>query len=487
MADRFDRVAVMLGCDLVRGALMGALALVVAVSGPVVLALAICFLSTLAATPYSPAVAGVLPATVPEDDLAAANAAFSAIEYLALAVFPALGGALLLIGPPWVAILIDGATFIVSAVCVSQLRHMSAGGADVAEVRSFMKEVVEGLRVTFGSSDVTILVGAIFLVMLLYGHESVYFILVSRRFIGTGSHGVGFLLGAAGVGGLVGAVLSARATNLYRAGTMLVLAVSMSGIAIMMLSIVRNAPVAYSLVALDGLGGVVIDVVAVTMLQRTVHKAVVSRVIGVLHSVAVTGVLIGTAVAPILLHALGLQFALVVAGGILPAAALCAAPQLRALERKAAAAREAVDPIVSQLRGLLVFAGASNRALESLARAATHQDIPEGTDVVREGEPSEAFFVITSGQFDVSSSGDDGGAASVVNHLGPGDYFGEIGLFYRTKRTATVRSRTQASVYRVPATDFLEAVSFAPNVATMVSNEATRRYAATHPITAAGS
>src|SRR6266567_3310200 len=98
VADRFDRRRVMVACDLIRLALMLALALVAAANLPVVLAPV---LATAAATPYLPSVAATTPRLVAGADLPGANAArAAAVTGAGIIAGPALGGVLLLLGQP---------------------------------------------------------------------------------------------------------------------------------------------------------------------------------------------------------------------------------------------------------------------------------------------------------------------------------------------------------------------------------------------------
>ena len=46
-----------------------------------------------------------------------------------------------------------------------------------------------------------------------------------------------------------------------------------------------------------------------------------------------------------------------------------------------------------------------------------------------------------------------------VAELGPGDYFGEIGLLRKAPRVATVRATTPLRLYRIPGQEFLEILS----------------------------
>ena len=47
-------------------------------------------------------------------------------------------------------------------------------------------------------------------------------------------------------------------------------------------------------------------------------------------------------------------------------------------------------------------------------------------------------------------------AVGVIAELGPGDYFGEIGLLRGVPRVATVRTLTPCRLYRMPGQEFLD-------------------------------
>ncbi|MDQ3661288.1 MAG: MFS transporter, partial [Actinomycetota bacterium] len=120
VADRYDRRKVMMAADVVRAALMLALALIVVTGAPVAFAVLIAFLSTAAGTPFFPAVAAVTPSVVDEKSLAPANALITTVDSLALAAGPALGGLLLTVAAsPVAAFVVNSATFMVSALMLA--------------------------------------------------------------------------------------------------------------------------------------------------------------------------------------------------------------------------------------------------------------------------------------------------------------------------------------------------------------------------------
>jgi hypothetical protein len=158
---------------------------------------------------------------------------------------------------------------------------------------------------------------------------------------------------------------------------------------------------------------------------------------------------------PVIVGTLGLRWALVVAGGALLAVTFAAVPRLRGLDRRAEATRRELAPRVELLERLGVFDGAPRQQLETMAAALEGRAVPAGAAVVTEGEQADAFYLVRSGGLAVLSAGERGGEPARVNTLGPGDYFGEIGLLERIPRTATVRAETDTLVWRLAGDDFL--------------------------------
>lgn len=111
LAERFERVRLMATLDVMSTVLMTALALVAALEGPVLLAIVLAGMTSVTGIVYEPAAAAITPETVPETELAAANALRNMVDNIAIVAGPLLGALILLVGPPPVAFLANAATF----------------------------------------------------------------------------------------------------------------------------------------------------------------------------------------------------------------------------------------------------------------------------------------------------------------------------------------------------------------------------------------
>ncbi len=68
-----------------------------------------------------------------------------------------------------------------------------------------------------------------------------------------------------------------------------------------------------------------------------------------------------------------------------------------------------------------------------------------GQDIVREGDIGQSLFMIRKGEVEVFKQQPDGSSLTVAT-LGPGEHFGEVAVFRRMRRTATVRAKTRVDL-----------------------------------------
>ena len=85
-----------------------------------------------------------------------------------------------------------------------------------------------------------------------------------------------------------------------------------------------------------------------------------------------------------------------------------------------------------RLAEIPLFASLSKRERAQVARAADEVQVPEGKRLVEQGRFAYEFVAIEEGTADVVQDG------KTIRQLGPGDFFGEIGLLEAERRTASV-------------------------------------------------
>jgi len=101
-----------------------------------------------------------------------------------------------------------------------------------------------------------------------------------------------------------------------------------------------------------------------------------------------------------------------------------------------------------RLRKSSLFDGLPDADLEHCAGWFEETELPAGSRLVNEGDYSYKFFVILDGELEVRHDFEK------VRHLGPGDFFGEMGLLSDSRRSAKVIALTRCAVARILTWDF---------------------------------
>ena len=93
---------------------------------------------------------------------------------------------------------------------------------------------------------------------------------------------------------------------------------------------------------------------------------------------------------------------------------------------------------LAALRGVPLFAELPEPDLLRIAARARLVDVAAGTEIIREGTPPDALYLVERGELAVTKRG------HALNTCGPGDLLGELGVLEDRPRTATVTARTDA-------------------------------------------
>lgn len=480
IAERFERIRLMIVLNLIALVLQGGLALAVWRHGPVGIAIALAGATAIVMSAYNPAVPAVIPQVTAEDDLAAANAMSGVVDNLVVVLGPAVGAGLVLAGGPGLAVLVNAISFGGAAVIVARL-SVRSHPSDVTDGGQSgpLRQMAEGFRTVVSNTTVAIFVAFSVLASFVYGTDTVLFALVSKVQLHTGSSGYGYLLAGLGVGGVLGAGVVNRLAQNPRLAPAILGGMAVYCLPTALLVVIHQPAIAFVLQVVRGAGTLVVDTLAITALQRSVPKEMVARVFGVFFALVLGAISLGALITPYVLHA-GLHSALLAYGLGIPALCLLALPRLVSLDRVAAARAIALAPRVSILERMDLFAAASRSSLEGLASASNEVAVPAGTPVVVEGEAADAFYVVEDGELDVTAVGERAGGPTWLRRLGPGSYFGEIGLLGRVPRTATVTATTDCKLLRIDGSDFIDALTNLSASPSLLEGARTR-LSLTHP------
>jgi MFS family permease len=479
IADRYERTQVLVIGAIIQAMIMCGITVAVGQRGPAIVVILLAGLNTAAAAPSRPAALAMMPGIVGEKGLAPGNALLHTVQDVGVVGGPALGAAILAVGSPAEAFAFNALSFLVSGVTISAMKSRSRGLNE--EVQSPLAQFFDGLRAVRSTPYVPILTWLTFVGAFTYGAQTVQLVIYVQERLHLQADGYGYLLAAAGAGGVLGATISNRMASRRRIMVPLVI----SSIAFVGSQLgfagVEITGVAIAVGVVSGLGMVVADVISETAISRTASNEVMGRIFGAYDGISVGAMVLGALVSAPLVHVMGVRSSLVVLGAVACIGILAAAPVLAGLDRVSTAVVDALKPRLDVLSQLSIFDGASQVALERLAKAATELTVGTGMVIVAQGEPADAFYVCVQGEVAVTSTGEAGGEPRLLRTLGGGTYFGEIGLIEHIPRTATVRATMDSTLLRIDGETFLDALNEAPAGRLAAAEGVRRGLARTHP------
>jgi MFS family permease len=313
--------------------------------------------------------------------------------------------------------------------------------------------------------DVATIVAAFWAQTLVRGMLNVYVIALALTTLGLGQAGVGFLSAMFGAGVMLGALVATTLVGRRRLSRPFLLGLTLWGAPLVAIGVWPTLGVAVAALVVSGIGNAELDVSGFTLMQRLADDRVLGRVFGVMYVGILATVGIGSILAPLAIHALGLRGAVAASGALLPAVALVLYRRLTRVDEHSSVAEAELDLI----RSVSLFGPLPPTSLEKLARAAVWARVPAGADVVREGERGDTFYVVAEGSLAVTSG------ERRLRNLTTRDFFGEIALLRDVARTATVEARSDATLLVIHRLDFLSAILGTLDSATSAEEIVSRR------------
>jgi CRP/FNR family transcriptional regulator, cyclic AMP receptor protein len=127
---------------------------------------------------------------------------------------------------------------------------------------------------------------------------------------------------------------------------------------------------------------------------------------------------------------------------------------------------------VRDVQSIPLFAGLSKDDQRVVAQYADEVDVPAGKVLAEEGRLAYEFFAIKEGTAEVKIGGQR------AAELGPGDFFGEIGLLAGDRRVATVVATSDMSLVVLTGSQLRAIDSRMPGVAERIRSAMEQRIAA---------
>ena len=105
------------------------------------------------------------------------------------------------------------------------------------------------------------------------------------------------------------------------------------------------------------------------------------------------------------------------------------------------------------LRNVPLFAMLDEPQLRALADVMSRKSAPKNRTILKAGDPTDSLYIVIAGRIKVQMS-DDEGKEVILSVLGPGDFFGEMGLIDGAPRAASVVTLEQCEFVTVSKEDF---------------------------------
>ena len=444
------RSAIVLGA-LASSAAYATLAAVVDAHGSLAIVLVIAAVAAITGTTGRLVQPAILPSLVDTPgELAASTGVWNALESAGFLAGAMLVGVAVSVASMQVAFLLLAGASALAALAFAALTPdgTPAHRAPLAG-STVVRELLLGAQEIRADAQLRDTVGLIWTLGIVDGMVDVLVVVVALRLIHAGAGTVGWLNTVWGAGGVIGGFLGLTLLGRRRFGRAISLGAAFVCIPLVCLATLSDRTVAYVALLVYGGGYALIEAAGQTLVQRLGSDEALARVFGVVESVTLTGMGVGSILAPVLVTLAGTRVALIVAAAILPVLVVVRIGRVRSLDSEAAVPQRELE----LLRGLDLFAPLPLATVETLAIHSRTAGARAGGTIIQEGEVGRSFFAILQGEVEVRRP--DG----ALFPLAEGDYFGELALLNDVPRNADVTAVTDCTLVELEGSAFLVAVT----------------------------
>ncbi|MBK7142423.1 MAG: MFS transporter [bacterium] len=220
-------------------------------------------------------------------DLGNAIALNSTMFNLARLIGPSIAGLMIAAVGEGMVFLVNGLSYIAVIIALMAMTHvnMQAKKSDA----SLWESVREGVTYSFGFPPIRSLLLLLALVSLIGMPYTVLMPIFARDVLQGDSHTMGFLVGASGVGALIGALYLASRRSVRGLARLVPIAAAVFGAGLIALSFSRNVWLSIGLMVFTGFGFITQAASSNTLLQTIVDDDKRGRVMG-LYTLAIRGI-----------------------------------------------------------------------------------------------------------------------------------------------------------------------------------------------------
>jgi CRP/FNR family cyclic AMP-dependent transcriptional regulator len=126
------------------------------------------------------------------------------------------------------------------------------------------------------------------------------------------------------------------------------------------------------------------------------------------------------------------------------------------------------------LKAVPLFVSFPEDQLRMLSMVVTRKSAPRSTTIMAGGDPTDSLYIVLSGRLKVMMS-DAEGKEVILSILGPGEFFGEMGLIDDEPRSATVVTIEPCELLSIAKRDFKKCLAESFEMSTAVMRSLVKR------------
>ena len=224
----------------------------------------------------------VVPRAVGPNAVALSNIAFNVMR----AVGPAIGGALIVLFGPANNFLVQAVAYLFGMATVLHVR-LPARPAGAARRKGFIEDLVEGYRwvIHTPAARLLLMMMAVYPLFIIPVHNALM-VIFARQVFHSGASGLGILLSALGVGGVIGGLLTAALNKVDRRGVMQLYSLLVCGGFVALFAVIGGLTgqfwIGVAMLVLSGIGGAIFNTTNQTVVQLIAPTHLRGRITSVL-------------------------------------------------------------------------------------------------------------------------------------------------------------------------------------------------------------
>jgi MFS family permease len=468
IVDRYERRQLLVVCSFLLAAVMVGMTIAVGLGAPLWVILIFSALNATFQSPNRSAAGALLPEVVTESDLVSANVLINLLQNIVIIAGPLLGGLLILLGDPVLGVGLNALTYGIAGLLYSRMTVRSHDAADEAGEPVWIQWRT-GIQALASRPYAIALTLCMVISTALDAGYTVVFVEFTQH-LDLGDSGYSLFFAATAVGGVLVALVADQVAERAKLGAVIAGCLMLQGFPLVLMGFSERLPVILLMLALSGAGTVLLDVVAMTALQRTMPNRLLGRTLSTIMALLLLAATLTAVGLTRGIQVAGLQETIIVSGMVAPILGLLLVPMLRRGDVQETEDVRALRDRTDFIASLDLFDGMGRPALESLALAAEPVTLPAGAVLLQEGDPADDLWLLQSGRLEVSLRDRLAQPPPVV---APG-WVGELGLMNGAPRSATVTVGEESRLLRVSGQQFLDAMTLAAPSPSLVQLAADR-------------